>query len=149
MTLTSIGIIIGYSLGGVGIAAMGGAIGLPLFLVLGTAGFLGGGWLDKLINCFSKNESIEIPKDLYKKMEDIFFCSSKNKICNFTLDFFKIVTFEINLKKKLNNKDKISFLVASLIEHEIERIENIENSYNILNENIKQKETNIIRCAIL
>ena len=43
--------VLGFSLGGVGIAAMGGAIGLPLFAILGLAGVVGGAELDGWRRC--------------------------------------------------------------------------------------------------
>ena len=49
LSLTTIGLIIGASLGGVGIAAMGSAVGMPLALVLGLGGFLSGSKFDSLL----------------------------------------------------------------------------------------------------
>jgi hypothetical protein len=46
MTLTLVLSTIGVAMGGVGIAAGGGAIGLPLLAILAPAGFLGGQELD-------------------------------------------------------------------------------------------------------
>ena len=48
LSLTTIGLLIGASLGGVGIAAGGGAIGVPLALILGLGGFLSGSKVDSL-----------------------------------------------------------------------------------------------------
>ncbi|MEZ9539242.1 ribbon-helix-helix protein, CopG family [Shewanella sp. 10N.286.51.B8] len=59
VSLTTVGIIVGSSLGGVGIAAMGSAVGLPLAGVLGLTGFISGAKIDSL-DYFSKNKSIEI-----------------------------------------------------------------------------------------
>lgn len=70
LSLTTIGIIIGSALGGVGIAAMGSAIGLPLALVLGLGGFLSGAKFDSLKFFGSKKSiSIKLPKELFKKIE--------------------------------------------------------------------------------
>ncbi len=70
ISLTTAGIIIGSALGGVGIAAMGSAVGVPLALVLGLGGFLSGTKFDSL-KVFSSNKtvSVSIPKDIYKKLE--------------------------------------------------------------------------------
>lgn len=46
LTLTTISILIGAALGGVGIAAMGGAIGMPLALLLAPVGYFAGSRLD-------------------------------------------------------------------------------------------------------
>jgi len=59
ISLTAIGIIIGTALGGVGIAAMGSAIGMPLALVLGLGGFLSGSKIDSL-SFFSNEKSVKI-----------------------------------------------------------------------------------------
>ena len=70
LSLTSAGIIFGASLGGVGIAALGGAIGLPLFFVLGLAGLFGGTKFDSF-GYFgdSKKVSVKMPKSLYSKIK--------------------------------------------------------------------------------
>ncbi len=71
LSLTSAGIIIGASLGGVGVAAMGGAIGMPLALVLGLGGFLGGSKFDSL-KLFSAEKKVtaKISKECFKALED-------------------------------------------------------------------------------
>lgn len=53
ISLTTMGIIIGSALGGVGIAAMGSAIGIPLALVLGLGGFIFGSIIDDEYNSSS------------------------------------------------------------------------------------------------
>lgn len=63
LSLTTIGLILGSIMGGVGIAAMGGAIGLPLALVLGLGGLLGGSEFDVFR---SGNRKVSIPKDLHE-----------------------------------------------------------------------------------
>lgn len=64
LSLSTIGLIIGASLGGVGIAAMGGAIGMPLALVLGLGGFLGGLKFDSFkIFSEEKRISVKVSKD--------------------------------------------------------------------------------------
>tara|TARA_R110000868_G_scaffold234868_3_gene488544 strand:- start:1475 stop:1948 length:474 start_codon:yes stop_codon:yes gene_type:complete len=70
ISLTTVGVIIGSALGGIGVATMGSAIGVPLALVLGLGGFLTGTKFDSL-RIFSNNKSvtISIPKDLYAKIE--------------------------------------------------------------------------------
>lgn len=70
LSLTTIGLIIGAALGGVGIAAMGGAVGMPLALVLGLSGFLGGSKFDSLLFFSSeKKVSAKISKDSYQALE--------------------------------------------------------------------------------
>ncbi len=66
ISFTTVGIIIGSALGGVGIAAMGGAIGMPLALVLGLGGFLFGTMVDD-----ERKEKlyIEIDSELLQKLE--------------------------------------------------------------------------------
>jgi len=70
LSLTTIGIIMGSALGGVGIAAMGSAIGLPLALVLGLGGFVSGSKFDSL-NFFGskKRVSIKLSKELLRNIE--------------------------------------------------------------------------------
>ena len=63
MSLATIGVILGSIMGGVGIAAMGGAIGLPLSLVLGLGGLLGGAEADIFR---TGNKKVSIPKDLHE-----------------------------------------------------------------------------------
>lgn len=46
--MTTIGVILGAALGGVGIAFAGTAIGLPLFFVLGLGGLITGNEFDSL-----------------------------------------------------------------------------------------------------
>ena len=66
ISFTTVGIIIGSALGGVGIAAMGGAIGMPLALVLGLGGFLFGTMVD---DERKENLSIEIDNELLVKLK--------------------------------------------------------------------------------
>ncbi|MDE1240314.1 hypothetical protein [Vibrio aestuarianus] len=70
VSLTTVGIIVGSSLGGVGIAAMGSAIGLPLAGVLGLTGFISGAKIDSL-DYFSKDKTIKIKlsSEVIKKLE--------------------------------------------------------------------------------
>jgi len=66
ISLTTMGIIIGSALGGVGFALMGGAIGMPLALVLGLSGFLFGSIID------DENKiklSITLPDDILERLE--------------------------------------------------------------------------------
>jgi len=71
ISLTTIGIIIGSALGGVGIAAMGSAIGMPLALVLGLGGLKLGSKIDSH-SFFSDEKSIEIklPIEIIKQLEN-------------------------------------------------------------------------------
>ncbi|MEZ4527845.1 MAG: hypothetical protein R2941_18170 [Desulfobacterales bacterium] len=71
LSLTTIGIILGSAMGGVGIAALGGAIGLPLFAVLGLAGLVGGSKFDAT-GYFANNKimMMKIPKTLYRQIEE-------------------------------------------------------------------------------
>jgi hypothetical protein len=70
LSLTTIGIIIGSALGGAGIAAMGGAIGVSLAMVLGISGFIAGSKFDdtKLLSD-EKNISVTLPNELVKRLE--------------------------------------------------------------------------------
>ena len=70
LSLGTIGAVIGASLGGVGVAAMGSAIGLPLFLVLGLGGFISGAKFDSL-NIFGdkKRVSFKVSKTLLKRIQ--------------------------------------------------------------------------------
>ena len=71
LSLTTVGIIIGSVLGGVGIAAMGGAIGMPLAFILGLSGFLVGTKFDdtKLLSA-EKNISVSLPNDLIERLKN-------------------------------------------------------------------------------
>jgi len=71
LSLATIGIILGSAMGGVGIAALGGAIGLPLFAVLGLAGLVGGSKFDAT-GYFANNKILmmKIPKPLYAQIEE-------------------------------------------------------------------------------
>jgi len=90
LSLTTMGIIIGSALGGVGIALMGTAFGMPLALILGLGGFLFGSKVDDMnttesiseenetkimfwekINIPENNELEEIPKELLDQYENI------------------------------------------------------------------------------
>jgi len=70
LSLTTIGLIIGSALGGVGVAAMGSAVGIPLAFALGLGGFLSGSKFDSL-NFFSNEQSIKIklPIEIIEKLE--------------------------------------------------------------------------------
>jgi len=70
LSLTTIGVIIGSSLGGVGIATMGGAVGLPLAGILGLTGFLSGSKIDSL-DYFGNDKTIKIklPNEIIEKLE--------------------------------------------------------------------------------
>ncbi|MDG1668525.1 MAG: hypothetical protein P8I96_06285 [Opitutae bacterium] len=69
LSLTTIGILIGASLGGVGIAAMGTAVGMPLAVVLGLSGFLTGSKIDSL-KLFASKKTLLLPlgKETYLKL---------------------------------------------------------------------------------
>ncbi len=78
LSLNTTGIILGASLGGVGIAAFGGAIGLPLFLIFGLTGLFGGTKIDSLGSFSdSKKVSLKIPKVLYSKIKVVADSNSK------------------------------------------------------------------------
>lgn len=70
VSLTTVGLIIGASLGGVGIAAAGSAVGLPLAWVLGIGGLLGGSSFDSR-DVFGKSKHVllKIPKELHNAIE--------------------------------------------------------------------------------
>ena len=70
VSLSTIGVIIGAVLGGVGIATGGGAIGLPLAAVLGLGGLIAGVEFDSL-GVFSgkKHLLLRLPKPLYRSIQ--------------------------------------------------------------------------------
>jgi len=70
LSLTTFGILIGASLGGVGVAAMGGAIGMPLAFVLGLGGFFGGSTIDsRRFLSADKKLSTRVSESCYKTIE--------------------------------------------------------------------------------
>jgi len=68
ISLTTIGAIIGAVMGGVGIAAGGGAIGLPLAAVLGLGGLITGIEIDTL---GKKHLLLRLPKPLYRSIKQV------------------------------------------------------------------------------
>ena len=102
LSLTTVGVIIGASLGGVGIAAMGGAIGLPLALVLGLGGFVGfvGGSKFDSLKKFGKDKrlSVKISNEIHNVLE------SKAQSMGLSLkDYVKLV-LESDANIHLKNK---------------------------------------------
>ena len=84
LSLTTIGLVVGSALGGVGIAAMGGAIGLPLSLILGLGGFLAGTKIDdtKILSS-EKKLSITLSDELIERLmvdADYIGCSVEDLI---------------------------------------------------------------------
>jgi hypothetical protein len=72
LSLTTIGAIIGAAFGGVGIAAGGGAIGLPLALILGLGGFVAGVELDAFrVRSNGGTRKIKVPLELYKRLKAV------------------------------------------------------------------------------
>lgn len=70
LSLTTIGLLIGASLGGVGIAAMGTAVGMPLAVVLGLSGFLTGSKIDSLkLFAAQKKILISVNQETYIKLK--------------------------------------------------------------------------------
>lgn len=70
LSLTTIGLVLGGALGGVGIAAMGGAVGLPLALVLGLGGFIAGTEFDAERRLSeSRLAFVRVPKDVYSRIK--------------------------------------------------------------------------------
>ena len=70
ISLTTAGAILGSSLGGVGIAAMGGAIGLPLALILGLGGFIAGTEFDSLRwQAKNRYRLLRIPAPLFARVK--------------------------------------------------------------------------------
>jgi hypothetical protein len=65
LTLSAAGTVVGIVLGGVGIAAMGGAIGLPLAAVLGLGGLVAGSDIDSRRKYFA----LRIPRALHQRIE--------------------------------------------------------------------------------
>ena len=71
ISLTTAGAILGASLGGVGIAAMGGAIGLPLALVLGLGGLISGAEFDSVRGrARTKICLLRLPKGLQSRIAE-------------------------------------------------------------------------------
>ena len=69
ISLTTIGAVTGAVLGGVGIAAMGGAIGLPLALVLGLGGLIAGAEFDSMRRLSeTKFLLLRLPKPLHARV---------------------------------------------------------------------------------
>lgn len=102
LSLTTIGLIIGASLGGVGIAAMGSAIGMPLAIVLGLSGFLGGSKFDSLL-FFSEDKKVstKISKECYNVLE------SKANELDITISEYVKLILEGEIANSLtNNADK-------------------------------------------
>ena len=64
------GIIIGSALGGVGIAMLGGAVGLPLAAIFGMSGFLAGSKIDST-GVFNSMKSVEtkISEETYNRLK--------------------------------------------------------------------------------
>ncbi|MEE4356739.1 MAG: bacteriocin class II family protein [Desulfococcaceae bacterium] len=106
LSLTTIGVVMGASLGGVGIAALGGAVGLPLFAVLGLAGLAGGSKFDAS-GYFSNNKitMLKIPKVLYRQIEEAAKNSSlsPNELMIMILE----ESFAAKIKKIENGKEEI------------------------------------------
>lgn len=70
ISLTTAGAILGAALGGVGIAAMGGAIGLPLALPLGLGGLIAGAEFDSVRALSrSKLHLLRVPKAIHLRIE--------------------------------------------------------------------------------
>jgi hypothetical protein len=71
LSLATAGVVLGGALGGVGIAAMGGAIGLPLFLVLGLGGFLAGTEVDVRRRISSSSWTlVSLPKEVHARIKE-------------------------------------------------------------------------------
>jgi len=71
LSLSSAGLVLGNALGGVGIAALGGAIGLPLAVVLGLGGLLVGAEIDVVRRSSgSKWTLISLPKDVHARVAE-------------------------------------------------------------------------------
>jgi hypothetical protein len=69
LTLTTAGGILGAVLGGVGIAALGGAIGLPLLAVLGLGGLVAGTEVDAAVRRWrGEVVAVDIPMQLHKRL---------------------------------------------------------------------------------
>lgn len=94
LSLTTIGLIIGSALGGAGIAAMGGAIGVSLALVLGLSGFIAGSKFDDTkILAPEKTISITLSNDLINRLKvdaDKIGCSSDELIETLVRQVYKI-----------------------------------------------------------
>lgn len=70
LSLTSAGILIGLSIGGIGVAALGTAFGVPSAIILGIGGYLAGSELDqngvfiKIKNLFNWNKKEDVELDI-------------------------------------------------------------------------------------
>ena len=130
--LTSIGMIIGLKLGGAGIAAMGSAIGIPLFPVFGVIFHLVGRFLKSL-----GSENIAIPKELYRRLKDIHVSPKEKEKW-----FLKLPKKMKDIIKGDKSKEKIMIEteIALLIEREIVRLENIEKNRAALEKNKQEKK---------
>lgn len=69
VSLATAGAILGAALGGVGVAAMGGAVGLPLLAVLGMGGLLAGAEVDAAVRrSLSEHVKVELPIHLHEQL---------------------------------------------------------------------------------
>ena len=69
LSFTAAGAILGAVLGGVGIAALGTAIGLPLLAVLGLGGLVAGTEVDAAVRrWWGEVVAVDIPKQLHKRL---------------------------------------------------------------------------------
>ena len=70
LSLASAGTILGAVFGGLGLAAFGGAIGVPLALIFGAAGLLAGTELD-VLRRFKGQQRVQlgIPRELYERIQ--------------------------------------------------------------------------------
>ena len=69
VSLTTIGVILGASLGSIGLAAFGGAVGLPLAALLGLGGFLAGSKVDsESAREGQKQIEISLTHEIYSKL---------------------------------------------------------------------------------
>lgn len=70
LSLTTLGVLLGNVLGGVGIAAAGSAIGLPLALVLGLGGLIAGSEFDAIRRLWqAKLMTLGVPKPIYERIK--------------------------------------------------------------------------------
>jgi hypothetical protein len=71
ISLTTAGVVLGASLGGVGIVAMGGGIGLSLAVVLGLSGLIAGAEVDSVRGLArTKLHFLRLPKPLHARIAE-------------------------------------------------------------------------------
>jgi hypothetical protein len=69
LSFAAVGAILGATLGGAGIAAVGTAFGLPLLAVLGLGGLVAGTEVDAAVRReWSSTKAIDVPRDIHERV---------------------------------------------------------------------------------